>query len=244
VHVVNESLSLLPSDLKIGAFEEEFAIAWQRALDGEETSFDVISRPWRITRTAVSLCKAQLVLVDMGPNLSAMNRAGLVAADHIVIPLAPDQLTVLGLESLGSALRKWRGDWHDRLVRAPSKDMELPAGSMAPLGYAVQQPGMAVRAGAGFINWIPDLYRKWVLHDPPVGSISISNDPNKLAILRPYRSLLEMAQEARKPMFHLKPADGAMGAHLQSAEDARKDFDALARVIVSKANLPIALAAH
>jgi hypothetical protein len=46
-----------------------------------------------------------------------------------------------------------------------------------------------------------------------------------------------MAQEARKPMFHLKPADGAIGAHLQSAEDARKDFEALAKAIVAKANL-------
>jgi chromosome partitioning protein len=50
---------------------------------------------------------------------------------------------------------------------------------------------------------------------------------------------MAMAQEARKPMFHLKPADGAIGAYLQSAEDARKDFEALAKAIVDRANLPI-----
>jgi hypothetical protein len=51
-----------------------------------------------------------------------------------------------------------------------------------------------------------------------------------------------MAQEARKPMFHLKPADGALGAHLQSAQDARKDFEALARGIAAKGKLPIVFA--
>jgi hypothetical protein len=48
---------------------------------------------------------------------------------------------------------------------------------------------------------------------------------------------MPMAQEARKPMFHLKPADGAIGAHLQSAHEAYNDFRALAAAIVEKASL-------
>jgi hypothetical protein len=84
-------------------------------------------------------------------------------------------------------------------------------------------------------------YRKFILDEPSSREVSVLNDPNKLAVLRPYRSLLAMAQEARKPMFHLKPADGAIGAHLQAAEDARKDFESLAKAIVAKANLPISL---
>jgi cellulose biosynthesis protein BcsQ len=241
VHVVNENLALAPSDLKIAAFEEDFAIHWQRALTRDEESFDVICRPWQYVRMFTASCKAQLALVDLGPNLSAINRAGLVAADHIVIPVAPDLLTVLGLDTLGSALRKWRGDWQERTDRAPSKDMELPAGKMAPLGYVVR-PGVRLRAEENWINWIPEHYRKFILDHPATRGVSMSNDPEKLAILKPYRSLLEMAREARKPMFHLKPADGAIGAHLQSAEDVRKDFEALAKAIVAKANLPIAFA--
>jgi len=174
--------------------------------------------------------------------LSAINRAGLMAADHVVIPLTPDLLSVLGLEILGSRLRKWRGDWRERLARSPSKDMELPAGDMRPLGYVVQQRGVAMTTNESWINWIPEYYRKFILNDPPARAVSIFDDPEKLAVLRPYRTLLAMAHEAHKPMFHLKPADGAIGAHLQSAEDARQDFDALARAIVAKADLPIVFA--
>lgn len=41
-----------------------------------------------------------------------------------------------------------------------------------------------------------------------------------------------MAQEARKPMFALKPADGALGAHTYAVKDAYRDFHGLAMAIL------------
>jgi cellulose biosynthesis protein BcsQ len=238
-HIVDENLCLLPSVLEIAAFEEEFAIQWQRAMDGGEESFSVVSRPWQLTRALAAMHQVQLVLADIGPNLTAINRAGLIAADHIVVPLVPDVLAVSALVTLGSALQKWRKDWRDRLARAPS-NMELPAGGMAPLGYVIQERGSVIRAEKNGFKWTAENYRKFVLGVPPSSGVSVVDDPNKLAVLRPYPSLMAMAQEARKPMFHLKPADGAIGAYLQSAEDSRRDFEALAKAIVAKAKLPIA----
>ena len=58
-------------------------------------------------------------------------------------------------------------------------------------------------------------------------------------MLKHYRSLMPMAQEARKPMFHLKPADGAIGAHFQSAQEAYRDFKTLALAIAAKVDLPV-----
>jgi hypothetical protein len=58
-------------------------------------------------------------------------------------------------------------------------------------------------------------------------------------MLKHYRSLMPMAQEARKPMFHLKPADGAIGAHFQSAQEAYRDFKTLALTIAAKVDLPV-----
>ena len=37
-----------------------------------------------------------------------------------------------------------------------------------------------------------------------------------------------MAMEARKPIFKLKPSDGAIGAHTYSVKDCGDDFRALA----------------
>jgi chromosome partitioning protein len=45
----------------------------------------------------------------------------------------------------------------------------------------------------------------------------VKDDPWCLALLKHYHSLMPMAQEAHKPMFHLKVADGAIGSHFQAA---------------------------
>ncbi|MGA3017797.1 MAG: ParA family protein, partial [Bryobacteraceae bacterium] len=204
-HAVGANLVLLPSDLTLWEREEELAVEWQRALSGGGQAFRVLSAPSQVMRMLAHNHGAQLILVDLGPNLGSINRAGLLAADHVVLPLPPDQFSVLGLETLGSTLRKWRGDWQKRLACRPPVDLELPAGKMAPLGYVIQQPGVAIRTDENWINWIPEYYRKFVLDAPPTSGVSILDDPEKLSVLRPYRTLLAMAQEARKPMFHLKP---------------------------------------
>ncbi len=67
----------------------------------------------------------------------------------------------------------------------------------------------------------------------------IDGDPNCLAALRDYRSLMPLAQEARKPMFHLQSADGALGAHLQAVARSREDFHALAMKIAHRAGLAL-----
>ena len=43
---------------------------------------------------------------------------------------------------------------------------------------------------------------------------------------------MPMAQEVRKPMFMLKPADGAIGAQQQGVTECYKDFKTLAKRIL------------
>jgi chromosome partitioning protein len=45
--------------------------------------------------------------------------------------------------------------------------------------------------------------------------------------LKHYRSLIPMGQEARKPIFQLTPADGAIGGHAQAVTEAGNDLKAL-----------------
>jgi hypothetical protein len=46
---------------------------------------------------------------------------------------------------------------------------------------------------------------------------------------------MPMAQEANKPMFLLKPADGAIGGHQQAVLDCCRGFKKLAQVILARA---------
>ncbi len=95
---------------------------------------------------------------------------------------------------------------------------------MQPIGYVVLLHAVRldrpVRAYEKWIDRIPREYRECVLGQPPGDAPPVAEDAHCLALFRHYRSLMPMAQEARKPIFHLKPADGALGAHPCAGQDA------------------------
>lgn len=229
--MVTDRLSLLPGDLTLSGFEDELSSQWPECLDGKERAFRVISAFWRLLDRTAEQNDADVVLVDVGPNLGAINRAALIAADHVVIPLAPDLFSVQGLQNLGPTLRAWREQWQARLERNPDPQLELPAGAMRPAGYVLLGHGVRlgrpVKAYRRWMDRIPVVYREAVLDiDEP--SPPVSADPYCLAQLKHYRSLMPLSYEAHKPVFALKPADGAFGGHQAAVADARTDFAGLA----------------
>ncbi len=80
-------------------------------------------------------------------------------------------------------------------------------------------------------------YKKWIarsrqecrwhvpeLKEPFADPVDPQNDPYCPALLKRYGGLMPLAQEARKPIFHLKPADGAIGAHALAAQHVYRQF--------------------
>jgi hypothetical protein len=114
---------------------------------------------------------------------------------------------------------------------------------MQPIGYVVMQHAVRldrpVKTYARWMQRIPDSYREAVLAEKPQPGVTIDQDPHCLSTLKQYRSLMPLAQEARKPMFSLRPADGAIGAHAQAVRDCYRDFRALARTIAQRCGVAL-----
>ena len=236
---IDDQLALLAGDLALSSFEDQLSEVWAKCLDGDERSFRVISAFWRIMQRAAEIHQARLILIDVGPNLGAINRAALIAADHVVVPLAPDLFSLQGLRNLGPTLRTWRAGWQERLAKRPQvTGLNLPAGRMGPAGYVVLQHSVRldrpVKAYGRWMARIPEVYCTEVLTKSGSLAYSVENDPNCLALLKHYHSLMPLAQEARKPVFHLKPADGAIGAHLYAAQESGSHFKKLAQAILER----------
>jgi len=235
-------LHLVVGDLALSGAEDELSSQWSDCNDGKPRAFRVISAFWRIIESAAVQCHADIALIDVGPNLGAINRAALIAAHKVVVPLAPDLFSLQGLENLGPTLRRWRTQWKQRIDAAPEGVVSLPSGEMKPIGYVVLQHGVRVsrpvKAYQRWIDRIPGTYRSKILDiavNEPMPKAQ--NDPECLAMLKHYRSLMPLAMEARKPMFRLKPADGAIGAHVAAVQDCYRDFSALAAKIASAAGI-------
>jgi len=240
---IEDGLSLLIGDLQLSSFEDELSSQWSACLDRRERAFRIISAFWRVLDRAASSHNADVVLVDLGPNLGAINRAALIASDYVVVPLSPDLFSLQGLKNLGPTVRRWRTEWQERISKNPAPDLVLPAGKMQPVGYVILQHGVRfdrpVQAFQRWIERIPYIYGTEVIQEPDgIGSIP-SSDPNRLALLKHYQSLMPMAQESHKPIFHLKPADGAIGAHIYAVRDVYRDFKDLAQKIADRTGIRV-----
>jgi chromosome partitioning protein len=238
VERINSRLGLIVGDLALSTFEDKLSDAWPRSHNRDESAFRTMSAFYRGIGQAARELSATWVLIDVGPNLGAINRAALLASQYVAIPLGPDLFSLQGLRNLGPSLHGWRTSWMDLLQKNPDPALDLPPGTIEPLGYVVMQHGMREnRPPKAYQRWIdrfPAAYRESVLQGDAAGAPSANDDSYCLAMLKHYRSLMPMAMEARKPVFSLKPADGAIGAHVEATRNAYDDFLKLARRIAER----------
>jgi Putative DNA-binding domain len=114
--------------------------------------------------------------------------------------------------------------------------------------YVVMQHGIKEgRPVKPFLAWasnIPGVFREYVLKanltSCPISEFEFATDPYCLALLKHYHSLAPLSMEARKPIFALKPADGAIGAHMGAVQSAHRDFKALVEKLVERTSADLA----
>jgi hypothetical protein len=238
---IADDLWMVAGDLGLSRFEDKLSDSWPRGYNNDQAALRTTSAFHRIIRRAASAVGAVVALLDVGPNLGAINRAALLAANFLVVPLAADLFSLQGLKNLGPTVRTWRQQWN-RLQELVSTDVDLPDGKMTPAGYVVLQHAVRldrpVRAYGRWLERIPAVYREAVLGGKPSPKKAVGvSDEHCLATLRNYRSLMPMAQDARKPMFDLRAADGAIGSHAQLAQTCADEFRRLAERIADECSL-------
>jgi len=247
---ISENLYLLPGDVALSNFEDHLSDAWPRSNDTKDRfrPLRILSSFWQIMQTAANKVNADIILVDIGPNLGAINRSVLIATDYVIIPIGADLFSLQGLKNLGPTLKNWKNAWGKRLENWSSSeekddypDLQLPEGKMQPLGYVCQQYSVRldrpVRAYDKWMKRIPQVYREAVLGEASPAEINQEKDQYCIAIIKHYRSLVPLAQEHRKPIFDLTVADGAIGAHANAVAMAKDDFRNLSVKIAEKIGL-------
>ena len=245
-------LYLLPGDVNLSGYEDTLSAEWPSSM-GDNNIYRpmrILSSFWQVMQMAAIKVQADIILVDIGSNLGAINRSVLIATDYVVIPLGADLFSLQGLKNLGPTLRSWKNLWQKRmdnwsnsLDRLNFPNFTLPIGKMQAVGYLCQQYSVRLdRPVIAYDKWvqrIPAVYRESVLNEHLLTEIKQEDDPYCLATIKHYRSLIPMAQENRKPIFNLTSADGAIGSHFGAVQDAKKDFEKLAKKIAVQIGMDI-----
>lgn len=237
---LSDYLHLIPGDLLLSDFEDILGDTWNSAKGGSEPALRAQSAIFRAIRAVASKTKAEIVLVDLGPNLGALNRATLGGSDLVVVPVAPDLFSIRGTENLGSKLKKWRQEWDQCNSAWTGDGLELPRGRAKFLGYVIQSHNLRNNNQTGmtqgwqiFGNRVEDAIQKNIIdqlsslgqvHEPGRSTFNLGKIPN-------LNSLIPYSLEARKPIYKCTASDGLRGAHIESARLSGQLFEPIAELL-------------
>lgn len=232
---IRDNLWLVPGDLQLSSFEDRLSSAWPLGFTGDPAALRSTTAFHRIIQRAAGKVDAEIVLIDVGPNLGAINRAAVLAADAVLMPLAADLFSLRGLRNLGPALRRWRMIWQQQVLPTVPTPISAPLGSMAPIGYVIMQPAMR-------LDWSVKAYRRWLERIPAAFHSAVLGEEEfdpfdssyEIATLRNYQSLMPLSHDARKPMFDLRAADGALGSTQSYVQKCYQDFRDLSQAVLER----------
>lgn len=236
---ITDNLSLIMGNLTLSTFEDTLSDAWLKCLNAEIYSFRITSIFKTIIDEAANRFNAAVVLIDVGPNLGATNRAVAISSDYIIMPVASDLFSIQGVKNLGTTLTHWKRQWNQRKELKPENlTVHIPENESHPAGYIVMQysakESRPVKSYLKWANRIPNVFREFVIGNMNDSLSNVELDENCIALLKHFRSLAPMSMEARKPIFLLKPADGAIGAHVYAVQKSYEEFKGLTEKILEK----------
>lgn len=233
---MTDNLWLIPGDLDLSRFENALSNSWVPGLEGNSEALRTTMALYRLIQEARRRIEPDITLIDVGPTLGAINRAALLASDTVLMPLAADLFSLRGLRNLGPTLREWRRDWEEAVLTRAPKAWKVPSGRMLPIGYVIMRPVLrldhSMQAYQRWLDRIPVVYDRFVLESPTRSG----GTEHEIATIRNYRSLMPLAHDARKPMFDLKAADGALGSTQTFVQTCYRDF----RYLVEKIDARLA----
>lgn len=229
-------------DLMLSDFESELSTAWTQILAGQERGFRVTSS---INNLFLEFSKANdidYVLIDIGPNLGALNRSVLLGCDNFVIPMIPDMFSLRGSQNIGRVFASWITDYQVGLARLGNHDFFASAGTPKFSGYILQQfnkyRSRKTKAYEEWANQVPTYIKEYVIK--PLSNESLSkyqlvlNLSNyQIAEFKNYNTLIPMAQSALKPVFELSYSDGIVGGHTNYVSEAKKEFEDICQNFLS-----------
>lgn len=232
---IKENLYIVPGDIFLSNYEDRLGDTWTKARGGDESSIRIQVAIYRYILWVVEKIDANVVMVDLGPNLGSLNRAVLGVSDYFIVPMSPDLFSIRGTDNLGSKLVTWHDEWEQCNNAWRGQDLKLPKSHPIFLGYVMQQHNVRNNE-AGMtkgwkifgdrieeairINIIDRLQPLNQVYDWGDGKANLGKIPN-------LHSLIPYSLKARKPVFDCKKKDGLIGAHTTTAKESEKHFETI-----------------
>jgi len=221
---------LMPGDPHLATFEDRLAGAWKDCFARDMTALDQTSALYRgIVATAESV-GAEIVLLDVGPSVGALNRALLLSCDHFVIPLACDLYSLRALRSVRQSIAGWMEDAKNiRVAGASLKDANFLPAKPKFLGYITQHFNIyRSRATIPFEEWerkiSPRMSSDVVGPLLELGAVSAPKGSHKIGEIPAFHGLVPFSQKYGLPIGALRGQNGVNSGCRPHRDALRRGF--------------------
>lgn len=247
-------LFLLPGHIGLSEYEVTLGIA-QELSGSIQTLQNLPGAISALLRKTAEKFKADYVLIDMNPSLSAFNRNLLMTSEYFIVPTNPDFYSVMAVDSLINVLPHWRR-WS---ATAASMDIlqhaTYPFPQITPkfMGTIIQnyRPRRG-KPASSFRKWVEEINRKvsaellptlksnnMALIDEQYHSVGIG-DGCCMATIPDFNSLIAKSQATKTPVFAL--TDSQLGSSGKVLSQMRQQRNNLNDIISDLAGKVIGLA--
>lgn len=229
---LNDNLFLVPGDIDLNGYEDRLGETWPSA-SVQPASIRVQIAAYRYIKYAASSCNAQIVLVDLDPNLGALNRTILGGCDYFITPLSPDLFSIKGTQNLGNKFVIWHDEWENNLRKwikpnSGIQNEDLPKGLPKFLGYVTQQHNIRNSKSGMTKGWnifgsqLENAVRKNII--TPLLPLDQCEDRINYSLgqIPNLHSLVPYSLEAHKPVYKCGSADGLRGEHISKARSTKE----------------------
>ena len=228
---IRDYLYLVPGDIDLNNYEDRLGETWPSA-SVQPASIRVQIAIYRYIKFAAQKCNAQIVLIDLGPNLGALNRTVLGGCDYFITPLSPDLFSIKGTQNLGNKFIYWHDEWENNLRRwkksgsgIPLED--LPQGKPKFLGYVTQQHNIRDTKSGMTKGWsifgdqVDGAVRNNIVKQLSPFGQSILKEDYMLGKIPNLHSLVPYSLNAHKPVYKCNGADGLTWEHISKAKRSK-----------------------
>lgn len=234
---IGRNLYLVPGDLNLSNYEDRLGDTWNSAKGGSKPDIRIQTAIFRYIDWCVKHLQIEIVMVDLGPNLGALNRAVLGGSDYFITPLAADLFSIQGTENLGNKLTTWAREWSQINNAFNDNSLHIPLGKPKFLGYVIQQHNIRNNAIGMTRGWqifgdqiLPAVKRNIVDKLTPIDQVETSENYN-LGKIPNLHSLIPYSLNARKPVFDCTHREGLTGEHISSAKNSVEHFEDIVNII-------------
>jgi len=234
---IANNLYIVPGDLNLSLYEDRLGDTWNSAKGGSRPDIRIQTAIFRYINWCVQQLNVDLVLIDLGPNLGALNRTLLSSSDLFITPLASDLFSLKGTENLGNKLVFWAAEWNQIRNAYTENDIAMPSGKPKFLGYVIQKHNVRENAIGMTRGWqifanriAPTININIVNKLTPINQVVVRNDYN-LGQIPNLHSLIPYSLNARKPVFDCTNREGLTGAHIATARNSVSHFIGIVNII-------------